>query len=50
MIGVDIGSNFTDFAIWRDLAESYISIISFKVPSTPPTFTDAERAGLDGID
>ena len=48
-IGIDIGGTFTDFAVWRDSAEGYTNIKSFKVPSTPPTFADAVRAGLDEI-
>ena len=48
-IGIDIGGTFTDFAISRDSAEGYANITSFKVPSTPPTFADAVRTGLDEI-
>ena len=48
-IGIDIGGTFTDFAVWRDSAEGYTNITSFKVPSTPPTFADAVRTGLDEI-
>ena len=46
---IDIGGTFTDFAISRDSAEGYANITSFKVPSTPPTFADAVRTGLDEI-
>ena len=48
-IGIDIGGTFTDFAVWRDSAQGYTNITSFKVPSTPPTFADAVRTGLDEI-
>ena len=48
-IGIDIGGTFTDFAVSRDSAEGYANITSFKVPSTPPTFADAVRTGLDEI-
>ena len=48
-IGIDIGGTFTDFAVWRDSAGGYTNILSFKVPSTPPTFADAVRTGLNQI-
>ena len=48
-IGIDIGGTFTDFAVWRDAAEGYVNIASFKAPSTPPTFADAVRDGLEEI-
>ncbi|MDA0703823.1 MAG: hydantoinase/oxoprolinase family protein [Proteobacteria bacterium] len=48
-IGIDIGGTFTDFAVWREDEGGYTAIHSFKVPSTPPSFADAVREGLDSL-
>jgi N-methylhydantoinase A len=45
-LGIDIGGTFTDFALF-DTARG--ELIGLKVPSTPPAFAEAVRAGLDQL-
>lgn len=45
-IGVDIGGTFTDFCGWR---EGEDSIVSLKVPSTPPAFENGFRQGFETL-
>ena len=46
-IGVDIGGTFTDFAAWREDGEE--GIVTLKMPSTPPDFAQAFKAGCEEI-
>jgi N-methylhydantoinase A len=48
-IGIDIGGTFTDFAIWKGSADSYVEIGSYKIPTSRPDFSEAVRAGIDHI-
>jgi N-methylhydantoinase A len=42
-LGIDIGGTFTDFALFDT---SSGAVVGLKVPSTPPAFAEAVRAGL----
>ncbi|RYF47264.1 MAG: hypothetical protein EOO27_37835, partial [Comamonadaceae bacterium] len=45
-IGVDVGGTFTDFAGVEE-GRPPGDIVGLKVPSTPPTFIEGFREGLD---
>src|SRR5262245_43110590 len=42
-LGIDIGGTFTDFSLFDT---SSGEVVGLKVPSTPPAFAEAVRAGL----
>jgi N-methylhydantoinase A len=45
-LGIDIGGTFTDFACFDTRTGA---LLGLKVPSTPPEFAEAVRAGLDQL-
>lgn len=45
-IGVDIGGTFTDFCGWR---EGEATVVSLKVPSTPPVFEEGFMNGFERL-
>lgn len=48
-IGVDIGGTFTDFSVWASEIDPYVSLKSFKLPTSRPHFADAVKAGIRQI-
>lgn len=47
-IGIDIGGTFTDFAAWKRRGGED-TLISLKVPSTPPDFATGFREGMETV-